>query len=39
MKKLCNIEEIFKTILFFCDTDGRHITGQNIVIDGGKSLI
>jgi len=39
MKKLCSIEEIFKTILFFCDTKSRHITGQNIVIDGGKSLI
>ena len=39
MKKLCSIEEIFKTILFFCDTKNRHITGQNIIIDGGKSLI
>jgi len=39
MKKLCSVEEIFKTIMFFCDTENRHITGQNIVIDGGKSLI
>jgi NAD(P)-dependent dehydrogenase (short-subunit alcohol dehydrogenase family) len=39
MKKLCSIEEIFKTILFFCDTKNRHITGQNIIVDGGKSLI
>jgi len=39
MKKLCSVEEIFKTILFFCDTKNRHITGQNIIIDGGKSLI
>lgn len=39
MKKLCNIDEIFKMILFFCDTKNRHITGQNIIIDGGKSLI
>ena len=39
MKKLCSVEEIFKTILFFCDTKNRHITGQNILIDGGKSLI
>ena len=39
MKKLCSIEEIFKAILFFCDTKSRHITGQNIIIDGGKSLI
>lgn len=39
MKKLCSVEEIFKTILFLCDTKNRHITGQNIVIDGGKSLI
>jgi NAD(P)-dependent dehydrogenase (short-subunit alcohol dehydrogenase family) len=39
MKKLCSVDEIFKMILFFCDTNNRHITGQNIVIDGGKSLI
>ncbi len=39
MKKLCTVEEIFKAILFFCDTKSRHITGQNILIDGGKSLI
>lgn len=39
MKKLCSIEEVFKAILFFCDTNNRHITGQNIIIDGGKSLI
>ena len=39
MKKLCTTEEIFKAILFFCDTKNRHITGQNIIIDGGKSLI
>jgi NAD(P)-dependent dehydrogenase (short-subunit alcohol dehydrogenase family) len=39
MKKLCTIEEVFKAILFFCDTNNRHITGQNIIIDGGKSLI
>ena len=38
-EKLCSVEEIFKTILFFCDTKNRHITGQNILIDGGKSLI
>ena len=39
MKKLCTIDEVFKAILFFCDTSNRHITGQNIIIDGGKSLI
>ena len=39
MKKLCSIDEIFKLIIFFCDTDKRHITGQNILVDGGKSLI
>jgi NAD(P)-dependent dehydrogenase (short-subunit alcohol dehydrogenase family) len=39
MKKLCSIEEIYKIIMFFCDTKNRHITGQNIIIDGGKSLI
>ena len=39
MKKLCSVDEIFKVILLFCDTSKRHITGQNIVIDGGKSLI
>ncbi len=39
MKKLCSVDEIFKMILFFCDTENRHITGQNIIIDGGKSLI
>ena len=39
MKKLCSVDEIFKMILFFCDTKNRHITGQNIIIDGGKSLI
>ncbi len=39
MKKLCTVEEVFKLILFLCDTKNRHITGQNIVIDGGKSLV
>ena len=39
MKKLCSVDEVFKAILFFCDTKNRHITGQNICIDGGKSLI
>jgi len=39
MRKLCSVDEIFKVILLFCDTSKRHITGQNIVIDGGKSLI
>ena len=39
MKKLCNVEEVFKTIIFLSDTKNRHITGQNIIIDGGKSLI
>ena len=39
MKKLCTVEEIFKLIIFLCDTNNRHITGQNILIDGGKSLI
>ena len=39
MKKLCSIDEIFKVILLLCDTNKRHITGQNIIIDGGKSLI
>ena len=39
MKKLCSIDEIFKLVIFFCDTNKRHITGQNILVDGGKSLI
>ena len=39
MRKLCSVDEVFKVILLFCDTSKRHITGQNIVIDGGKSLI
>jgi len=39
MKKLCSIEEVFKLALFFSDTKNRHITGQNIIVDGGKSLI
>ncbi len=39
MKKLCSIDEIFKLVIFFCDTEKRHITGQNILVDGGKSLI
>ena len=39
MKKLCSIDEIFKLVIFLCDTEKRHITGQNILVDGGKSLI
>jgi len=39
MKKLCSIDEIFKLVIFFCDTEKRHVTGQNILVDGGKSLI
>ncbi len=39
MRKLCSIDEIFKLVIFLCDTEKRHITGQNILVDGGKSLI
>jgi NAD(P)-dependent dehydrogenase (short-subunit alcohol dehydrogenase family) len=39
MKKLCPINEVIAAIVFFSNTKNRHITGQNLIIDGGRSLI
>ena len=39
MKKLCPVNEVISTIVFLSNTKNRHITGQNLIIDGGKSLI
>ena len=39
MKKLCPVSEVISTIAFLSNTKNRHITGQNLIIDGGKSLI
>ena len=34
-KRLANVEEIAKTVIFLCSEHNTYITGQNIRVDGG----
>ena len=34
-KRLANVEEIAKTVIFLCSEHNTYITGQNITVDGG----
>ena len=33
-KRLANVEEIAKTVIFLCSEHNTYITGQNITVDG-----
>jgi len=39
LKRFANPEEISKTVLFLCSNMNTYITGQNIVVDGGFTLV
>ncbi len=39
LKRFANPDEIAKTVLFLCSGLNTYITGQNIIIDGGFTLV
>ena len=39
MKRLANPKDLFALLDFLLSKDSRFITGQNILVDGGKTLI
>ena len=39
MKKLAEREDVFEMIYFLLSKKSKFITGQNILIDGGRSII
>ena len=38
LNELCTPEDIANTVVFLCSAEARYITGQNISVDGGRSL-
>jgi len=38
MKRMCEKNEILGSVKFLCSESSSYITGQNIVIDGGRSI-
>ncbi len=39
MERLASTDDISRVVLFLCSDDASYITGQNIVVDGGKTLM
>jgi len=39
LKRMANIDEYNDAILFLCSEGTKYMTGQNIIIDGGRSII
>ena len=39
MKRLANREDLFEAIKFLLSRNSNFITGQNIIIDGGRTII
>ena len=39
MKKLAEKEDLFNLILFLISKKSKFITGQNILVDGGRTII
>lgn len=39
MKRLCKKEDLICAVLFLLDENNKFMTGQNIVVDGGKTII
>ena len=38
MRRFASPEEVAKAVLFLASSDANYITGQNLVVDGGRSL-
>src|SRR3990167_9597140 len=39
LKRMCQAEDVANVISFLCNNKSSFITGQNIVVDGGLSII
>jgi NAD(P)-dependent dehydrogenase (short-subunit alcohol dehydrogenase family) len=39
MKRLCKQEDLIISVLFLLDENNKFMTGQNILVDGGKTII
>jgi NAD(P)-dependent dehydrogenase (short-subunit alcohol dehydrogenase family) len=39
MRRLCNLEDLSTTLIYLIDKKTKFVTGQNILIDGGRTLI
>ena len=39
MSRLCNLEDLSTTLIYLIDKKTKFVTGQNILIDGGRTLI
>ena len=39
MNRLCNLEDLSTTLIYLIDKKTKFVTGQNILIDGGRTLI
>ena len=39
LKRLARPDEIAKVVSFLCSNDNSYLTGQNIIVDGGYTII
>ena len=39
MGRMCNIDELKAAIVFLCSPNNTYMTGHNLIIDGGKTII
>ena len=39
MNRMADRADLIETLLFLLDDHNKYITGQNIIVDGGKTLI
>ena len=39
MERLADPKEILGSLLFLASSDSSYITGQNILVDGGRTII
>ena len=39
MNRMANREDIIETLLFLLNKNNSYLTGQNVIVDGGRTLI